>query len=284
MPRAVRAARPSDIHRLPEQTRPNPHLTPPPPPPEPPRRRLPTWATAVGTVAAMLIVSGALRGAPDPSPEDVPIVDVVTEDQAVTALRLYSAQASAVSNLQAREDIFANPGPADAAAAARQGVAEVQAALTAARSMPDDSLAAVYWNSGEHAVVIDKLNEVYRDARDIALLAATHDSLYGGTGAISLPEAYDQLNNRFSNPRHPELNRWAEALVDQIEQQERMVDAVNFRESVGRMWAEQLGTLRPGAVLPLRRYLGSLPPVTVDNLRGHPVTGPPLQQLEQRSF
>lgn len=235
-------------------------------------------------MAVILIVSGALRGAPDPSPDDVPIVDVVSEDQAVTALRLYSAQASAVSNLQAREDIFANPGPADAAAAARRGVAEVQAALTAARSMPDDSLAAVYWNSGEHAVVIDELNEVYRDARDIALLAATHDSLYSGTDAISLPEAYDQLNNRFSNPRHPELNRWAEALIDQMEQQERMVDAVNFRESAGRVWAEQLGTLRPGAVLPLRRYLESLPSATVDNLRGHPVTGPPLAQLEQQGL
>ncbi len=280
---AARAARPSDIYRLPQQPRPTPSPTPPPPP-EPPRRRCPAWVVAAGIIAAILIVSGVVRGASDPAPDDAPIVDVVNEDQAVAALRLYGAQMSAISDLRAREDIFATPGPGDAAAAARRGADEVEAALTAARSMPDNSLAAVYWNSGEHAVVIDELNDVYIDARDIALLAATHDSLYSGTGAISLPDAYDQLNNRFANRRHPELNRWAEALVDQIERRERTSDAVAFRESAGRVWADQLRTLHPGAVQPLRRYLQSLSPTTIENLRGHPVAGPALRQLEQQGL
>lgn len=278
-----RAARPSDIYRLPKQTRAS--QSPFPEPDPPPRRRFPAWVAVAGVLAVALIISGLVRGATEAAaPGNVPLVDVVSEDQAIAALRLYGAQASTIDDLQRREDIYASPGPGAAAGVARRGLEQVQAALTDARRMPGaDPLAAAYWNSPEHVAVIDELNGSYVDARDISLLAATHDTLFSGSGAIQLPAAYDQLNGRFESRRHSSLNQWASALVEQMEDRNRVAEAAAAREATGQSWARQVRSLRPAATAELVAYIEGLPPVTVDGLRGHPVAGPALRLLEQHS-
>lgn len=211
------------------------------------------------------------------------MVDVVSEDQAIAALALYGAQASTMDQLRERENIFANPGPGDAAAIAARGLDETQQALDEARDIPGaDRLAAAYWNDGAHVVALGDLSTVTRDARLIALLTATHDTIYSGSGSIPLDEAYRTLTGTFTSRQEPPpLRRWARALINQLEERDSAIEAAAAREETGQLWATRVRQLEPAAVEQLQDYIAGLPARTVEGLRGHPVAGPALQRLEQ---
>ena len=276
-----RAARPSDVYRLPEHTRPP---TSAGPPPGPPTRRFPVWVGVAGVLAAALIISGLVRGATEAAaPGNVPLVDVVSEDQAIAALRLFGAQAATINALRERTDIYANPGPRDAAQTARRGAAEVDKALAAARNVVNPQpLLRTYVQSHDHPAVARRIAEAASLADTIAVLASAHDTLYSGTGSIPLEQAYTQLSNIASGGAiDPAIDRWARALLLQMEDRNRVQEAVEARAASQQVWADTITALRPAAVAELQTYLGALPPVTVQGLRGHPVAGPGLRLLEQ---
>ena len=279
-----RSARPSDIYRLPEHTRP-PAETRSSLPPPPPRRKFPVWVGVAGVLAIALIVSGLVRGATDATPGNVPLVDVVSEDQAIAALRLYGAQATTTDELRRRAQIYSSPGPRDAAQVAARGAREVGQALTSARKIGNaDPLFSAYVNHGDHPTIAKFLADMAQFANSIALLAATHDTLYSGSGAIPLEEASVRLRALTANGNTPApLDAWATALLEQMEDRNRVQEASEARAATQQLWEVNIGSLDPAAVAELQAYLSGLPPVTINGLRGHPIAGPALRLLEEHS-
>lgn len=280
-------ARPSDLYRLPEHHTPaglagpaGPVRGEPEPPPS--SRRFPAWVGIAGLIALSLIVAGLVRGTTTVNTGEAAPVDVVSEDQAVAALRLYGAQTSVIDALAGRKQIYEGRGPGDAAAVARRGAAAVQDALDQARGQTGASpLAATYWNAAEHTAALSAIEIAAQDAEIIALLAATHDSLYSGSGAIPLNEAVDRITGTFTSSRYSvPLSQWAQALLEQTEDRNRVREAAQARLLAQQVWADQVSALQPAAVSELVAYLNALPTGTVDALRGHPVAGPALQRLD----
>jgi hypothetical protein len=241
------------------------------------------WAGVAGVFAVVLIASGLLRGSGTTTTGEAPVVDIVSEDQAIAALGLYAAQVSVVEDLRAREDIYANPGPGDAAQRATRGLRETQEALDTARDIPGaDRLAADYYRAAEHPEFIAALDRIRTEAQLIALLTATHDTLYSGSGTIAVQDAYDQITGAFTGTRRPRpLTEWAQALVEQMEERGRLAEANAGRDAAAELWRVRISRLRPGAVDDLRRYVEGLPAITVEGLRGHPVAGPGLEYLDR---
>lgn len=277
----VRSTRPSDVYRLPEAQRPSP-ARPPEQPTQPSRRRLPLWAGVAALLAIVLVLSGLLRGS-ETTTGEAPIVDIVSEDQAIAALGLHAAQVNVVDDLRQREDIYANPGPGDAGTRAAQGLRATQQALDAARALPGaDRLAAEYFRDGGHPEFIAALGRARTEADLIALLNATHETLYSGTGAIAVQDAYDQITGAFSGTRRARpLTEWAQALLEQMEDRDRLRAANAGREAAAELWRIRIAGLQAPAVDELRRYIEGLPAITIEGLRGHPVAGPGLAYLER---
>ena len=281
----ARTARPSDIYGQPQHTPQVASPLPPPGAPPPPGRRVPLWlwvalALGVALLASGLVGSGG-RGA---SPiTDAPLVDVVSEDQAIAALALYDAEARTIAQLEQRAEIYSGGGPPAAAAVARQGAASVQSALDNARSVPDaDPLFMAYVGNGGHVVTQQSLATAAATAETIALLSATHASVYGGTGEIAVDEAYQSISAAVSSGRTPgALHFWGVALLEQIENRPRLPEASQARAQTQQYWTNFVRQVDPAAVSELLTYLDGLPEVTVEGLRGHPVAGPALERLDE---
>lgn len=278
----ARTARPSDIYRLPEQTAAARRAAAPPPAGPPARRRPPSWLWVAVVLAVALVVSGVVGGAGAPLPGEGPLVDILTEDQAVAALALYGAQVDAIAALHERRQIFAGGGAPAAAAQAGRGAAAVQLALNAARRAPNPHpLFAGYVSSGSHVATQERLNVARETAETLALFAATHDSIYGGAGAIGLDEAHTRIQAAMGGTAPGPIKRWGGALLDQIEHRPAVNEALAAREECAQYWVALVDLVQPAAVGELQSYLGALPPGTVQGLRGHPVAGPALEHLEE---
>ena len=162
----VRTARPSDLYRLPDAERDAKGVATTPPPP---RKRFPAWLGVALVLAAVLVVSGLIGTAAPPTTGNSPLVDIVKEDQAIAALALYGAQAGTIAELRERRDIYANPGPRDAARIAERGTNESQRALDKARSLvgPGPAVTA-YIQHTDHATVTGYFAELAYLAKSIA--------------------------------------------------------------------------------------------------------------------
>lgn len=281
----VRSARPSDVYRLPEQTRPAPPRRHEAPEPDGPQRRFPAWLAVAGVLAVALVVSGAVLGASTPTTGEAPLVDIVSEDQAIAALSLYGAEAWTLEDLVERREIFSTPGPGASARRAGQGADAVEQALEDARDVPNpDALAAAYWDDGGHAVLAERLRGLQQLGDFVAMLTNTHDTLYAGAGSVPLPEAYQRISSAVSGGGYPApVRAWGYALLEEMEERPRQQQAARSRARTQRLWAQVVTSLQPAAVPALVEYLNGLPPVTVDGLRGHPVAGPALQTLERQT-
>ena len=279
----ARGARPSDVYRLPEHARAAEDSRTPPP--DDPRRRFPAWLGVALVLALVLVVSGVLGTSAAPVPGQAPLVDIVSEDQAIAALALYGAEASAITQLRQREDIFANPGPGDAARVANNGAAETQQALEAARKVVNpDPLMAAYVQHGDHSTTIRYFTDARTVADTIALFTSTHATLFDGTGSIPLDEAYTRISSEVSGGSRPApLDDWGHALLDIIEERGGQQAALQGRADSQRLWAQLVTSAQPAGVTELVTYIDGLPAVTVDGLRGHPVAGPALRQLVEQS-
>ena len=278
----ARSARPSDLYRLPEHASAEQQASTPPRP-EPSQRRLPAWVGVALVLAAVLVVSGVLGTTAGPAPGEAPLVDIVSEDQAIAALTLYGAQASTIAELRERRQIYANPGPGDAARVAGNGAAETERALQAARQVLNpDPLLQSYVQNPDHAANVLRFSDAQRTATTVALFASTHDTLFSGSGAIPLEEAYKRIASELSGGSRPApLDSWGRALMDIIEDRDGRYQALQGRANSQRMWAQMVSALQPAGVAELQTYIGGLPAVTLDGLRGHPVAGPALRMLEE---
>lgn len=276
----VRTARPSDLYRLPDARRAAPGSGGSEPPE--PRRRFPAWLGVALVLATVLVVSGLIGTTASPNTGTAPLVDIVREDQAIAALALYGAQADAIAALKQREDIYALPGPRDAAMAARRGANQAQTTLDAARKVINpDPLVTEYVQRQDHATVTAWLAELAVIGDMIALLSLTQDTLYSGQGSIPLGEAHDQISSLVTSGGTPAaLRAWGAALLDQMEDRPSAAAANDARAGSQRLWAEKVSALEPAAVPELRTYLSGLPPVMIQGLRGHPVAGPALKRLD----
>lgn len=272
-------ARPSDLYRLPT----DPQSAEAEPSPGPPPHGGPAW---LGILALVLVGIGLFAigttGGGGGGGTVNPIVDVVSEDQAVAALRTHAEALQAIRDVQARSDIYADGGPANALRTAQGGQARTRQALRAARAQPGaDALAAAYWHHPAHERFGQQLREVVALAGQIRLLAATHETLYSGTGEIDPQEAHRGLVSLFSGrrPATDPLAGWGEALLDEIEGRDGRATAIEGRAATQRFWAGKVAALRPPAVRELRTYVVALPAGTVEALRGHPVAGPAVEDL-----
>lgn len=281
----ARTARPSDVYRLPEQPERPPRPADQPGPHEPSPRHLPAWMAVAGVLAVILVVSGLTGGATAPTTGDAPLVDVVSEDQAIAALALYGTQARTIDMLRDRQEIFAPPGPGAAAGVAARGAEAVRRALDAARAVDNpDALFTAYVGHDGHPRLQQSFANASARADSIALLAATHDSIYSGTGAIGVADAYERMGAVVSGGDSPRaLQRWGVALQEQIENRPRLEAALAGRAETERFWSALVRSLQPAAVAQLQTYISGLPADTVDGLRGHPVAGPALERLEHTS-
>ena len=278
----ARTARPSDLYRLPEHSHADQATAPRPEPPS--RRRLPTWVGIALVLAAVLVISGVLGTTAAPVPGEAPLVDIVSEDQAIAALTLYGAQASTIAELQERKQIYANPGPGDAARVAALGAAETERALSTARALPNpDPLVQSYVQNPGHAANVLLLHDAQRTAGTIALFASTHDTLYSGSGSIPLDEAYKRIASELSGGGRPApLDSWGRALMDIIEERGGRWEAMQGRANSQEHWAQMVTSIQPAGVAALQAYIDGLPTATMEGLRGHPVAGPALEMLEQQ--
>lgn len=282
------APRPSDIHRL-------------PPPPSaatstglldrrsaPPSdgevhttRRPPRWLALIAVLLFLGILGGILL-APDGGvvgDTSQPLVDVATEDQAIVALEVYEAESVAIADLTARTDVFANPGPGDVRRVAARGVESVRSALGRARDLPaPGTLAESWWLGRDHDRLVAELAGLEERAGLIASLTATHDSLYGGAGEVSVEEAAASLAGIPVLAPDPAAG-WVAALRAELEGGGDAPSAQQARAAVGVDWAARLSTLQPVAAEELRAYLGQLSPRVLQGLTGHPVAGPGLRRL-----
>jgi hypothetical protein len=161
----------------------------------------------------------------------------------------------------------------------------VQDRLDAARKVNSpDFLFTEYVASQGHAQTHEALLDAGRVAETIALLAATHDSIYSGSGAIGLDEAAGRITAALSGGRSPgALQSWGLALLEQMESRPATNAAMQGRAQAAQLWGAQVRSLEPAAVGQLQTYIGGLPAVTVEGLRGHPVAGPALDRLEETS-
>jgi hypothetical protein len=276
-----RPSRPSAVHGPLRSTSTAPRPDPQPPAQEP-QRGIPRGLVAAGVVALALLVGGAGLSAPggDPAPAG-PLVDVVTEDQAVAAFALFNAEVDAVEALAPTADVYAPPGPGAAAEAAQEAADEVSAALANARGLQGaDPRAAAYWSNAEHHALLDALRDSATLAREIALLAAAHDTLYDGSGAIPLHEAQQQLTSLFGTGVAPAaLQEWGRALLVEIDGGTGAGEALRARGETEGLWAQRVTSLGVAAEPALRAYVAAIAPQTVSALRGHPVAGRALDRL-----
>ena len=276
----VRSARPSDLYRLPDARRAAAGSDGSPPPP--PQRRFPAWLGVALVLAAVLVISGLIGTTATPNTGSAPLVDIVREDQAIAALALYGAQADAIAQLRQRRNIYALPGPRDAAQVAQRGASEAQRTLDASRKLINpDPLVTQYVQRQGHATVTAWLAELAAIGDMIAVLSLTHETVYSGQGSIPLAEASAQISSLVSSGGTPApLRAWGTALLDQMEDRPSAAAANEARAGSQRLWAAKVDALEPAAVAELQTYLSGLPPVTVQGLRGHPVAGPALDRLE----
>lgn len=281
----ARPARPSDVYRLPDEAPPRPWDGGDEEPVQGPRRRFPAWVGVAGVLAAILVASGLIGSSAAPTTGDAPLVDIVSEDQAIAALALYGAQARTIDKLREQLDILSIPGPGAAAGVAGRGAAEVQRTLDAARAVRSpDTLYSLYVGHGDHAQTHLSLSNVSTTAETIALLSATHDSIYSGTGSIAANEAYERIGAAVSGGRSPgALHTWGVALLEQMENRPAANAALQGRQQTEEYWRAVVEGLEPAAVAELQTYVTGLPAQTVEALRGHPVAGPALQRLEETS-
>lgn len=190
----ARTARPSDIYRLPDQAPQTAWGGKPEEPPQGPRRRFPAWIGVAGVLAVILVASGLIGGTTAPTSEDAPLVDIISEDQAIAALALYGAQSSTIDDLRDRVEIFSGQGPAAAAGIAGRGANQVQRTLDAARAVNNpDPLFSAYVGHAGHAQTHQSLANISVTAETIALLNAAHDSIYSGSGSIPVEVAYERI-------------------------------------------------------------------------------------------
>jgi hypothetical protein len=284
--------RPSDVYPLPSQPTAASHrsavpATVPdeaegdPAEPGPPRGHRP-WAVVAAVLAAVVVGVAGLVGAGQRSGQagGGPTVDVVSEDQAIAALALFEAQVSATGILREQSDPFAPPGPAEHAATLHEAADRVATHLEQARAQPDaDHLAAAYWEDAGHDRFEAELRELATETEGVALLAMTHDTVYGGAGAIDPAEARHALANRYGQGGAGPTQAWSQALLAQLDGADAAAPATAARAETGAHWAARAEQLDPPAVGALRTYLGGLPPETLDALGGHPVAGPAIDRL-----
>lgn len=215
-------------------------------------------------------------------PNEAEGTDVVTEDQAVAALGLYAAEVAAVDDLGSRGDPFAPPGPGDAARAAGDHADAVAEAIATARAEPNpDPLAADYWDEPAHEALVTELRELQAHAEGLALLAGTHDTVYTGAGAVDPQEAQQALTNRYGSGEAQPGDRWAQALLAELDGTPAAEEASRGRDEAGRQWQAAVDALSPAAVDALRASIAGLPPSVRDALTGHPVAGPALERLDR---
>jgi hypothetical protein len=252
---------------------------------DPPRR--PRWAALAG-VAVLAIVGAAVLGAPDDVGEGgiaPAVVDVVSEDQAIAALAIYRAQAEARDSLLLDRSLYAPPGPSVLIREAEDAANEVRARLDAARSIPDaDPTVRSYWAANEHDDYVQRLELAVVGIREINLLAATHDTIFDGAGAVSLPSAEQELTSRYLTGTVDEstpLAEWGRALLAELDGADDRGRAETARAATDAWWAERASELAPPATEPLRAYLGGLPSSTLTGLEGHPLAGPGLSRLRE---
>lgn len=273
--------RPSDIYGQPGTT---PRRRGSTDEPEPEARRI-RWPVVAG-IAALAVIALALAAGPSEIGEGgIPpaVVDVVSEDQAIAALALYRAEAEARDALAVQRSLFSPPGPSTVLRDARQSEAEVLKRLTEARSIPDaDPAVRAYWSDPAHDEVLRALRGAVQAISEINLLAATHDSLYDGAGAIPLGSAQFELASLYltgdADGASP-LPGWGRALLAELDGVGSRAEAQGGRAAADGWWQDRAAALTPVAADALRAYLGGLPESTRVGLAGHPLAGPGLERL-----
>lgn len=228
-------------------------------------------------LAAILLIAVAMAGAM----LDTSASDPVDEAHAILALRLFERQAAATEQLGQRLDVYAPPGPGDAARAAETAVAEIRALLVEARGVLIVSPGADYGTDPAHEEFVTTLEELAFTARATALLAAVHDAVFAGAGSVPLGEAQQYVTNvaALVPPTSP-LGRWAGALLGAIDGQDRHGEAETARGDARGAWADQVARLQPPALPQLRTVVAHVPRSVLDSLRGDMTLGAALQRLE----
>ena len=277
----TRPVRPSDVFRLPGAGDDEPPAAPHPE--RPGRGRV--WVGVVLLLVTGVGIAGVGASRSGGGGTTTPVVDIVSEDQVIAALTLYGAQADAVRALAKRRDVYAGGGPPAAAGAASEALGKLTQALQQARAQTGaDPLVSTYWNDGNHLLFVDVLANVAATAELIAVLTATHDTLFSGSGQIPLDEAHQRLVSMFGEGRQEApLTAWAQALLGQLEGKDRAAESAAGKAGAAQLWQSKVDALQPQSVDALRTYLGALPPSTLRAVRGHPVAGPALRELEEQS-
>lgn len=228
-------------------------------------------------IAASLLIAVALAGAM----LDTSASDPVDEAHAILALRLFERQAAASEQLNQRIDVYAPPGPGDAARTAETAAAEIRALVVEARGVLLVSPGADYGTDPAHDGFVAALEELAFTARASALLAAVHDAVFAGTGSVPLGEAQQYVTNVAALvPSGSPLGRWATALLGAIDGHDRHGEAESARAETQGVWATQVGALAPPALPKLRTVVAHVPRPVLESLRGDVTLGSALQRLE----
>lgn len=274
-----RQLRPSQVFGRPDDPSATALLDPPKGSP-PTRRRPPRWALALAAVVTLAV--GGLLAAPqplDPLTGRPQVVDLSNVDQAVAVLAVYGAEAAVVEEARGTADIYAVPGPGDAAARLTAHGEEIGLLLATARAQSGvHALAAAYANAGAHDELRHSVEQAATVARELALLAAAHDSVYGGAGAVTALEVQQGLTSLLGTAAGVRAV-WAQALLEQTDGVDRRVQAEQARSEAAVQWAARVRGLNVAAEPALRDYVAALPDALRDRLEQHPVAAPALARI-----
>lgn len=277
----ARHARPSQVLTLPDERAgwgpPAGESATPPAPRGPLLARRAVIAVA-GLIGLTLLVTAGTGGDRQPVPE----LDVATTDAVVDVLRLYEAEVTVTGAAAAHVDLFAVPGPAARARQLRLAAEELRAVLTELRSQPvaAGTPGASYVAHPDHDAVLALTERLAVDAALLGFLGDVHDSLYRGTGVVSLPQARERLVVEVLPTAGPDLAlHWGRLLVTGIDGAGTRDDAEQARLDAAAEWATTAERLGPADGADLAAFLNGIDPAVLDVLDGHPVAGPPLRRL-----
>ena len=269
----------------------------PSPAPDPPHERRPTadggdehrhgalvrLGLPVLAIAAAIVLVVVGPGTWSRSRVGTGSVAVDVEDVVVRALAVDGAARRLVTRAQAHADLFALPGAAAAGRDVDTATTELQRAVLADVPAAMPSLATAYVRSPEHEALVAQGRALAELAAAAAFLESVHTTLFGGSGQVLAAEAQVRLTGMLSSGTGGPLERWAGTLLAAYDGQPTGADAGAARGEVVATWQARVAALRPGAEDELLALLAAVDAPTLEALRGHPVAGPSLALLLERS-
>ncbi len=246
------------------------------------RRWVRQGVVVVGVLMGLVLVTSAF-GDDDAGGTSAPMrVDIATQDAVVDVLGLYAAEVAVADAAAAHVDPFGLPPLVVRARQLREATAALRARVAELRveEVAPGTPGQAYVDHPDHDALAEVAAEVADRAELLGFLGDVHDAIYGGGGAVQLPQARRILDEQILLGDGPEAGMaWASGLLDAIDGRADPATVAAQRAAAGAEWAAVAARLGPADGEDLAAFLNGIDPGVLATLDGHPLAGPALQRL-----